>query len=49
MVKLGDKDFPNIKIDFGTLDGFDINGLIGLDLLKTGEFIIDLKNLKLSK
>lgn len=46
-VRLGNKFFQNIAIDFGTLDGFDINGLIGLDLLKTGEFIIDLKNLKL--
>ncbi|MBE1553366.1 aspartyl protease family protein [Sporosarcina limicola] len=48
MVSLRNKDFLNVDIDFGNLDGFNINGLIGLDLLKTGEFLIDLKNLKLT-
>lgn len=49
-VELGSTKFDNIKIDFGTLDNeFGINGLIGLDILKQGEFIIDLKRLELFK
>ena len=39
LVKLGDKIFQIVEIDFGTLDGFDVNGLIGLNLLKTGGII----------
>lgn len=46
-VKIGEKTFPNVHIDFGTLQGFNIQGLIGLDILKSGEFVLDLKHLKL--
>ncbi|MBE3571012.1 MAG: aspartyl protease family protein [Bacillales bacterium] len=46
-IYLDHKVFSDVFIDFGNLSGFDINGLIGLDLLKTGEFIIDLKKLEL--
>lgn len=46
-VKIGDKLFPQIPIDFGPLHGFDVHGLIGLDILKSGEFILDLKHLTL--
>lgn len=49
-VELGPVKLEKIKIDFGILDNdFGINGLIGLDILKSGEFIIDLKNLELSR
>nr|WP_246421474.1 retropepsin-like aspartic protease [Texcoconibacillus texcoconensis] len=48
--ELGSVKFDNINIDFGTLDNeFGINGLIGLDILKQGKFIIDLQSLKLYK
>jgi len=34
-VELGSVKLDNVKIDFGTLDNeFEINGLIGLDILK---------------
>ncbi|WP_018394644.1 retropepsin-like aspartic protease [Bacillus sp. 37MA] len=46
-VKLANKEFHHVDIDFGNLDGFPINGLVGLDLLKTGGFIIDLDDMKL--
>lgn len=46
-VNFGNKSFSSVEIDFGNLNGFDINGLIGLDLLKAGKFIIDLKKLEL--
>ncbi|MGO4887299.1 aspartyl protease family protein [Anaerobacillus sp. MEB173] len=49
-VELDTVKLEKIKIDFGTLDNeFGINGLIGLDILKKGEFIIDLKRLELYK
>ncbi|NLY79960.1 MAG: hypothetical protein GX072_08765 [Lysinibacillus sp.] len=46
-VKIGDKMFPFVQMDFGHLHGFNIQGLIGLDILRSGEFLLDLKNLKL--
>lgn len=46
-VKIGDKTFPFVHMDFGPLQGFNIQGLIGLDILRSGEFLLDLKNLKL--
>ncbi|MFC5557626.1 retropepsin-like aspartic protease [Ureibacillus thermophilus] len=46
-IKIGEKIFREVPIDFGTLRGFNIQGLIGLDILKSGEFLLDLKNLQL--
>jgi len=46
-VKIGGKIFRQVPIDFGTLRDFNIQGLIGLDILKSGEFLLDLKNLQL--
>ena len=46
-INLGDYTFKNIKIDFSRIDYEDINGLLGLDLLIDGEFIIDLKRMEL--
>ncbi len=37
----------NISIDFSKLDYEDINGLLGLDILMEGNFIIDLDQMKL--
>lgn len=47
-VEFGSRKFENYKIDFGGFHGiYDINGLIGLDLLKDAGVIIDLKNIKI--
>ena len=40
-------EINQIKLDFGTLEGFDINGLIGLDILLVNGFIINLNDLTL--
>jgi predicted aspartyl protease len=37
----------NINIDFSRIDYKDINGLLGLDILINGGFIIDLKQMEL--
>ncbi|VEF47521.1 Uncharacterised protein [Bacillus freudenreichii] len=46
-IKLGSHEIPEMKLDFGNLGEWGINGLIGLDILMHGQFIIDLKNLEL--
>jgi predicted aspartyl protease len=46
-VKLGNHEITNIKLDFGNLEDWGINGLIGLDILMTGKFIIDLEKIEL--
>ncbi|MCM3764482.1 retropepsin-like aspartic protease [Neobacillus niacini] len=46
-IKLGDFEIKDIKLDFGDMNDWDINGLIGLDILIGGKFIIDLGNLEL--
>jgi predicted aspartyl protease len=46
-ITLGAHKIPELKIDFGNLNGWDINGLIGLDILMSGDFVIDLKKLEL--
>lgn len=46
-IKLGNHEIPDMKLDFGNLDDWDINGLIGLDILMNGKFIIDLGKLEL--
>ncbi len=49
-VEFGSKRFENYKIDFGAFHGdYDINGLIGLDLLKDDGITIDLKNMRMTE
>lgn len=49
-VEFGSQKFENYKIDFGGFHGdYDINGLIGLDLLKDARVTIDLKNMKITE
>lgn len=45
-IKIGTHEIPEIKLDFGNLDDWGINGLIGLDILMAGKFIIDLEKLE---
>ncbi|MFE8698135.1 retropepsin-like aspartic protease [Cytobacillus sp. FJAT-53684] len=47
LIKLGTYEIPELKLDFGNLDDWGINGLIGLDILMNGKFIIDLDKLEL--
>lgn len=44
-LKLGSHEIYELKLDFGNLHEWGINGLIGLDILMNGQFIIDLENL----
>lgn len=44
-IKIGDIEFKNHKLDFTGHIYDDINGLLGLDILLDGNFIIDLKDL----
>lgn len=47
-VEFGDKTFEGYTIDFGAFPGdYDINGLIGLDLLTASEVIMDLKDMRI--
>lgn len=46
-IKLGNYEIPYMNLDFGNLDNWGINGLIGLDILMNGQFIIDLGKLEL--
>ncbi|MCD8510580.1 MAG: retroviral-like aspartic protease family protein [Bacillus sp. (in: Bacteria)] len=46
-IKLDNYEIPDFNLDFGNLDDWGINGLIGLDILMNGQFIIDLKKLEL--
>lgn len=46
-IKLGNYQIQDMKLDFGNLDVWGINGLIGLDILMGGKFIIDLDKLEL--
>jgi hypothetical protein len=42
-MEIGNNVFKNIKIDFGNIDpSGEINGLIGLDLLKSLHAVIDI-------
>ena len=48
-VEFGSKKFEHYKVDFGAFHGeYNINGLIGLDLLKDSGVTIDLHNLKIT-
>ena len=46
-IKLGTHEISEMKLDFGNLDDWGINGPIGLDILMNGKFIIDLEKLEL--
>lgn len=46
-VRLGDYEAGHVELDFGSLHEHGISGLIGLDLLSTGKFVIDLVEMEL--
>ncbi|MEZ7171788.1 retropepsin-like aspartic protease [Sporosarcina sp. OR05] len=46
-LKLGPHKICRLKLDFGNLHEWGINGLIGLDILINGQFIIDLEKMVL--
>ena len=46
-IVVGDYIQKNVSLDFSRIDYEDINGLLGLDLLMKGEFIIDLDQMEL--
>lgn len=47
-VSIGEINIKNMKIDFGEIDSEDrVNGLIGLDFLKTAKIIIDVDDNKI--
>ncbi|XJZ27534.1 hypothetical protein ACF5W4_01310 [Bacillota bacterium Lsc_1132] len=46
-IKLGTHEIQEIYLDFGNLVDWGINGLIGLDILMNGKFIIDLEKFEL--
>lgn len=49
-IRLGDISLTNMFIDFGVIDPKDrVNGLIGIDFLKTGKVIIDTDEMTLSR
>lgn len=49
-IEFGSSKFDKYLIDFGSFHGeYDINGLIGLDILKDAGVTIDLKNMKISE
>lgn len=49
-ISLGDISLGGLKLDFGVIDPFErVNGLIGLNFLKSAGVIIDLSNLTIYK
>lgn len=47
-IEFGSKKYEHYKVDFGAFyDDYNINGLIGLDLLKDAGVTIDLKNMRI--
>lgn len=49
-ISLGDISLDGLKLDFGVIDPFErVNGLIGLNFLKSAGVIIDLNNLTIYK
>ena len=47
-VKIGVKEVENISLEFGAMDyGFELNGIIGLDLLRQVKAIINIDRLTL--
>jgi len=50
IVTIGDISMINMKIDFGEIDPYErVNGLIGLDFLRSAGVIIDLVDLTIYK
>jgi len=48
VIEFGSKKFENYLIDFGAFHGeYDINGLIGLDILRDAGISINLKSMKI--
>ena len=49
-IEFGSKKFEQYKVDFGAFRGdYNINGLIGLDILKDSGMTIDLKNMRMTE
>ncbi len=49
-IEFGSKVFKGYKIDFGSFHGdYEINGLIGLDILKDSKVTIDLKSMTIKE
>ena len=49
-IEFGTRIFENYKVDFGAFhDEYGINGLIGLDILKNAEVIIDLRSMTITE
>ncbi|TBL74679.1 retropepsin-like aspartic protease [Paenibacillus thalictri] len=48
-ITLGDYLIENVELDFTSFKFHNINGLLGLDILLEGKFIIDLFNLELER
>ncbi|MBW9154370.1 TIGR02281 family clan AA aspartic protease [Clostridium estertheticum] len=49
-IRIGDLNLYNFKIEIGVMDyGFEINGIIGMDFLKSVGVIIDLDKMILDK
>ncbi|SCG82752.1 hypothetical protein DW1_1179 [Proteiniborus sp. DW1] len=49
-VTIGDISLTNMKIDFGEIDPYErVNGLVGLDFLRSAGVIIDLVDLTMYK
>lgn len=49
-LSFGTYSAQNVSIDFGHLDdGFEINGIVGLDILVSGKFVIDLDEMSISQ
>ncbi len=46
-IKIGNHSLKDFKIDFTSFQYEDINGLLGLDILISGGYILDLKELEL--
>ncbi|MDI4646929.1 retropepsin-like aspartic protease [Cohnella hashimotonis] len=46
-IEIGDYSLTNVELDFTSFKYHNINGLLGLDILMTGKFNIDLYNLEL--
>lgn len=49
-IAFGSNNFKEYTIDFGAFQGeYDINGLIGLDLLREAKLLIDLDNMTITE
>ncbi|SHI06057.1 retropepsin-like aspartic protease [Clostridium grantii] len=49
-ISLGDLNIDNFKVEIGVMDyGFDINGILGMNFLKSIKAIIDLERMVIKK